>query len=157
MRNIKRNRRAVSPVLSTVLLILIVVVGMSMVFAFFVDYVADYQSGRGSSVMERIEIEDVRFVSNDTIEMWLYNYGEIEAEFDLMFVNGLAVKNFTYTGAIPGLYDMDSDGTLELPAGAHARFNVTLNYDWAPDFPYNIRIVTERGSAFEREYYSPEL
>ncbi|MCK5628411.1 hypothetical protein KAI12_03005, partial [Candidatus Bathyarchaeota archaeon] len=59
MQGFGRDKRAVSPVLGTVIMILIVVLGMSLVFGFFVDYVSDYQSGRGSSVMELVEIEDV--------------------------------------------------------------------------------------------------
>ena len=48
MRKIIKNSKAVSAVLSTILMILIVVIGMSLVFAFFVNYVRDYQLGRGS-------------------------------------------------------------------------------------------------------------
>jgi flagellin-like protein len=143
MRKFRRSRRAVSPVLSTVILVLIVVIGMSAVFAFFVDYVSDYQRGQGSSVMELLEIEDVRFVANDSVEVWLYNYGDIEMEVDAAYVDGLSV-NLTY---------FHTDWSLE--PYEHKRFTVTLVEDWQPDFSYIFKFVTERGSTVERSYFAP--
>jgi flagellin-like protein len=158
LRKFEGNRRAVSPVLGTVILVLIVVLGMSAVFAFFVDYVSDYQRGRGSSVMELVEIEDVRFTGVDSVEVWLYNYGEIEVEVDAVYVNGLAVKNFSFydVSSVP-LYDSDGDGSVEVVPYAHAMFNVTLSDVWDFDASYVFRFVTERGSAVEREYFSPNV
>ena len=60
-KRLLRNRRALSPVFSTILLIVIVVIGMTVAFAFFVNYVRDYQTGSGSSVLEAAQIEDVSF------------------------------------------------------------------------------------------------
>ena len=149
------DRRAVSPVLGTVILVLIVVLGMSVVFAFFVDYVGDYQRGRGSSVMELVEIEDVYFVGSDGVEVWLYNYGEIEVEVDAVYVNGLSVANVSFlnVSSVP-LYDSDVNGAVEVIPSAHAKFNVTLVSDWVSDESYVFRFVTKRGSAVEREYFS---
>ena len=155
-----RDRRAVSPVLGTVILVLIVVLGMSMVFAFFVDYVADYQTGRGSSVMELVEIEDVYFRrvgGVNWVEVWLYNYGKIEVEVDAIYVNGLNVSlSFSNVSSVE-LYDVDGDGSVEVIPYAHAKFNVTLSGDWSSDVSYVFRVVTERGSAVEREYFSPRV
>ena len=144
--------RAVSPVLSTVILVLIVVLGMSLVFAFFVDYVSDYQRGRGGSVMELVEIEDVQFTGDDGVEVWLYNYGKIEFEVDAVYVNGLKMEEFNFTGkSSVELYDSDEDGSVEVIPSAHAKFNVTLS-GGSSAVAYVFRVVTERGSAVEREY-----
>lgn len=148
MRRFGGNRRAVSPVLGTVILVLLVVLGMSLVFAFFVDYVSDYQRGRGSSVMELVEIEDVYFRrvgGVDWVEVWLYNYGKIEVEVDSVYVNGLSV-NFSA-----------SDGSVEVVPYEHVKFNVTLSGGWVSDSSYVFRIVTGRSSASEREYFSPKV
>ena len=158
MRRFGGHRRAVSPVLGTVILVLIVVLGMSVVFAFFVDYVSDYQRGRGSSVMELVEIEDVYFLGSDNVEVWLYNYGEIEFEVDAVFVNGVSVANVSFlnVSSVP-LYDSDSDGFVDVIPYAHAKFNVTLSSDWVSEMSYVFRFVTRRGSAVEREYFSPNV
>lgn len=161
MRYLGRDSRAVSPVLGTVMLILIVVLGMSLVFGFFVDYVSDYQRGRGSSVMELVEIEDVYFKRAggvDYAEVWLYNYGEIEFEVDAVYVNGVSVANVSFlnVSSVP-LYDSDRDGSVEVIPSAHAKFNVTLSSGWVSDESYVFRFVTARGSAVEREYFSPKV
>ena len=143
MRKFRRNRRAISPVFSTVLLVLIVVVGMSAVFSFFVDYVSDYQEGRGSSVMELLEIEDVRFVGNDSMEVWLFNYGELDLMLDSVYVNRLNATLNYYTG------------DWSLNPNQHKKFTVTLDYEWVPDAPYILRFITDRGRAVEREYTAP--
>jgi hypothetical protein len=127
------------------MMILIVVLGMSLVFGFFVDYVSDYQRGRGSSVMELVEIEDVYFIEDNRVEVWLYNYGKIEVEVDSVYVNGLSV-NFNA-----------SDGSVEIIPYEHVKISVTLSDGWVSDVSYVFRVVTERGSAVERGYIAPRV
>ena len=158
LRRFGRDVRAVSPVLGTIIMVLIVVLGMGLVFAFFVDYVSDYQMGRGSSVMELVEIEDVYFYGVDSVNVTLYNYGKIEFEVDAIYVNGLPVKNVSFSGiSSVELYDSDEDGSVEVIPYAHAKFNVTLSGGWSSDMSYVFRFVTERGSVVEREYFSPRV
>jgi flagellin-like protein len=161
LRKFRGNKRAISPVFSTVLLVLIVVIGMSAVFSFFVGYVSDYQSGRGSSVMELLDIEDVFFNTTDTgsVDVWLYNYGEIEVELDSVFVNGLPV-NFTFYPASAGeLGDFDGNGAVDILTFSHAKFKLSLGADWDADTKsvYVLRFVTKRGTIVEREYFEPEV
>lgn len=153
MRSFRREKKGVSPVLGTVIMVLIVVIGMSAVFAFFVDYVGDYQQGQGSSVLEQLEIEDVFFVeSTNTSEVWLYNFGEIEFEVNAVYVNGLnATLEFMDVSTKP-LNDLDGDYAVEVSPFAHAKFSVTVADDWVPGATYVFRFITERGSAVEREY-----
>jgi len=66
IKRLLRNKKALSPVLSTILMIVIVVIGMTIAFGFFVNYVRDFQAGRGSSVLELIQMEDVWFKSTTT-------------------------------------------------------------------------------------------
>lgn len=162
MRKFRGNKRAVSPVFSTVMLVLIVVIGMSAVFSFFVGYVSDYQSGRGSSVMELLDIEDVFFDPANTsgVDVWLYNYGEIEVELDSAFVNGLPVNFTFYSASAMELGDFDGNGAVEILTFSHAKYNLSLWLDWDdPDAKsvYVLRFVTKRGTIVEREYFSPEV
>jgi flagellin-like protein len=141
LRSFRRGVRGVSPILGSVIMILIVVIAMGAVFAFFVDYVGDYQQGQGSAVMELVEIEDVFFNSTSgSADVWLYNYGEIEFRLDSVYVNGL---NATL-----------SESVAVLPL-EHAKFSVDVSGGWLPGASYVFRFVTERGSAVERAYVSP--
>jgi flagellin-like protein len=139
LRKLSRNRKAVSPVLSTILLILIVVSGMSVAFGYFVNFVRDYQAGRGGSVMELISIEDVWFKADrSTIQIWLYNYGKIDANINTLYVDGHLVSFANFT----------------ISAGGHR--NMSVSSEWTPDTAYHLRLVTERGSVFEGQYVSPD-
>ena len=145
------------------MLILIVVMGMGLVFGFFVDYVGDYQRGSGSSVMELVEIEDVYFVEDNRVEVWLYNYGKIEFKVSTVYVNGLLLnmtEDFVFANQsslddLQVYLHVDENGFAEVPPNVHAKFNVTLSQSWVFDTSYVFRFVTERGSAMEREYFSP--
>ena len=142
------------------MLVLIVVIGMSAVFSFFVDYVSDYQSGSGSSVMELLEIEDVYFDATVTssVDVWLYNFGEIEVELDLVFVNGLPVNFSFYSTSARELDDFDGDGSIDILTFSHAKFNLSLWRSWDDDnatSSHVFRFVTKRGTIVEREYFSP--
>jgi flagellin-like protein len=146
MRKIIKNNKALSSVLSTILMILIVVIGMSLVFAFFVNYVRDYQLGRGSSVLELAEIEDVWFHPNMVngsfpVDVWLYNYGKIDIQISSVYVDGIPV-NFTYQ-------------PTTVQVGQHAKMIVLLN--WTSGEDYDIKIITARSSVFEGEYVAPNI
>jgi flagellin-like protein len=126
-----RNRRAVSPVISTVLMILVVITGMSLLFAFFVNYTRDFQTGSGSAVLESMVIEDVWFSSPNGPQVWVYNVGKISLTINSVYVND----------------KLDSHPNIEIGIGQHQSILV-------PDAVSGctIKIVTARGSAFEGRY-----
>jgi len=128
MRKLFRNRRAVSPVVSTVLMILVVIIGMSVLFGFFVNYTRDFQTGSGSAVLESMTIEDVWF-KDFTTEVWVYNVGKVSFNITSVYVND---QNAGF-----------NPSSLEIAPGQHG--NITI----ASANRGTIKIVTARGSAFE--------
>ncbi len=145
MRRLLKSTRAVSPVFTTVLLILVVVLGMSMAFAYLVSYVKDFQIGRGSAAMELFCIEDVWFKGvggSGPIEISVYNYGKVDVNVTGLYVNGQPIG-----------FNQPS-GHLAIPIGGHGNVT-TVNVRLDPDVPYYFRLVTERGSICEGEYVSP--
>jgi flagellin-like protein len=146
MRKLSRNRKAVSSVIGTILMILVVVVGMSMAFGYFVNFVKDYQAGRGASVMELVSIEDVWFKNvngagsstvYDTVEMWLYNCGKVGVKVSTLYKDGQSV----------------GFNSIEIPVGGHV--NMAINMITYAGITYHLKLVTERGSAFEGDYTPP--
>ena len=138
MRKLFKDKRGVSPILTTVMLILLVVIAMSAVFAFFVSYVGIFQTGSGSAVMEMIEIEDVWFRASGTVDISIYNYGKIEAKITSVFVDdSLVINGIGSTVAV--------DDHLQ----------ITVPLVWDNSTSYSLKIVTERGSTFESEHVSP--
>ncbi len=147
MRKLTRNRKAVSSVFSTILMIMIVVVGMSVAFGYFVNFVKDYQAGRGQSVMEMISIEDVWFRADNT-SIWIYNYGKVSVTINALYINGQSV-NF------------DPSGSLSVPVGEHRDMIVPATaWNWTSargtTHLYHFKLVTERGSVSEGEHVSPD-
>ena len=138
------GRRGFSSVLSSVLLILIVVIGMSVAFAYFTGYIKDFQSGRGSSIMELIEVEDVWFKdSGHTINVTIYNYGKVAIKIATIYINNDKVA--------------DGDGSktpAEIPVGGHG-YILLRNQALTLDTIYHLKLVSYRGSSFEGKYRSP--
>ncbi len=152
MRARPRKKRGLSPIFSNILLILIIVVGMSFAFAFLTGYVTDFQLGRGSAIMELIEFEDVWFKNTttrelDLINVTLYNYGKVDVKVLSVYLDGLQVP-FNNEG---------SDEFLTLSIGEHGSIQVHPPKLLDEKTIYNIKIVTERGSAFEGQYTTPSL
>jgi flagellin-like protein len=131
MMRLLRNRKAVSPVISTVLMILVVMVGMSLLFAFFVSYARDFQTGSGSAVLESMTIEDVWFTAPNGPQVSVYNVGKVSFTIASVYVND----------------QLDSSPNIEIKTGQHQPITVGSAYSGC-----TIKIVTARGSAFEGSY-----
>ena len=148
MNGVMKNRRAVSPVLSTVLAILIVTLAMNAIFSYFVGYVINFQQGRGSARQEMIEVEDIWFKNSPSKQVMIsiYNYGDLDVKIVTVYVNGLPVKaedqNHQWPIVVP-------------PKGLVDIYIVKVN--WQPYVQYQFKLVSERGSSFNAEYFSPNI
>jgi hypothetical protein len=127
-------------------MILIVVVGMSIAFAYFTDYVKNFQIGQGSSIMELIEVEDVWFKDQSTISVTLYNYGPVSINIANLYINDRIVDFTNYNGL---------SNNAEIPIGEHGV--VFVDYALNENTFYHFRIVSDRGSIFEGRYLSPAI
>jgi len=147
VRTRSRKSRAISPIFSNILLILIIVLGMSFAFAFLTGYVTDFQLGQGSAIMELIEFEDVWFRNTTQIDVTLYNYGKADVKVLTVYLDGLQTP-FNNGG---------DDDFLELAMGEHGSIQIfpLQSLDENIVYKLRIRIVTERGSAFDGQFNTP--
>jgi hypothetical protein len=132
VRKLSRNRRGVTPVLSSLLLTVIAVAGMSI--AVSATYVIT--DGLHDNMGERVIVEDVWFTP-DQVSLYVRNVGRVTIIVDGVYVNGLS-QSF-----IP----------LELAEKKHCWLNIT--YSWSPDTAYEINVVTKRGTKVVDYYLSP--
>ena len=132
MTKLWRNRRAITPVLSSLLLTVIAVAGMSI--AISATYVIT--DGLHDSMGERLIVEDVWFTA-DQISLYIRNIGKVSINVDAVYVNRTS-QPFT---------------VLELEQDTHGWLNVTHN--WNPDSAYEIKFVTGRGTNVVDYYVSP--
>ena len=132
MRKLSRNRRGITPVLSSLLLMVIAVAGMSI--AITSTYVIT--DGLHDNMGERLIVEDVWFTSGQ-VSLYLRNVGKVSIEVAAVYVNRTG-QSFT---------------PLELEQDKHGWLNVT--YSWSADSAYEIKVVTRRGTTVVDYYVSP--
>ena len=145
MRKHANNKRGISNIVSTLLMILVVMVGMGLLFAYLTTYVANYQIGSGSSVLESMTVEDVWFKNATQDEIWVYNVGKVGFTITSIYVNATPPGDFTVNS--------NSEPSV-VPVGGHADVLITLSQPWSNGVAYSFKIVTSRGSAFS-ETHSP--
>ena len=134
MMKLFRDKRGVSPVVSAVIMILVVMIGMSALFVFFVTYARDFQMGSGSAVLESMTVEDVWFKNSTSVELWVYNFGKVNVTITDVYVDSNSVAKPDLTVAV----------------GEHEKIDVTSSFD--PGVSYRFKIVTARGTYFEGTY-----
>jgi len=134
MMRLFRDKRGVSPVVSAVIMILVVMIGMSALFAFFVTYARDFQMGSGSAVLESMTVEDVWFKNSTSVELWVYNFGKVNVTITDVYVDSNSVAKLDLTVAV----------------GEHGQIDVTSSFEH--DESYGFKIVTARGTSFEGTY-----
>jgi len=153
MKHLSNNRKAVSPVIASVLMILITMIGMTLLFAFVTSYSDSYKAGVGSSVMESITVEDIWLSPHlpsydNTVQISLYNTGKIDSVISSIYVNGSAMVNVG-----------SANTNLGLPIPVGKSLNVTAQWpqvqNWVTQNTYTFKINTKRGSTFEVNYVAP--
>ncbi len=123
VRNLLRNRRGITPVLSNLLLMVIAVAAMSI--AITATYVIT--DNLHDTMGERFIVEDVWFRTSQ-ISIYLRNVGKVSIKIVAIYVNHTS-QSFT---------------PLELEEDKHGWLNVT--YSWSSSSVYHINIVTSRGT-----------
>jgi len=134
LRNILRNRRGITPVLSNLLLMVIAVAAMSI--AITATYVIT--DNLHDTMGERFVVEDVWFTKNGEISIYLRNVGKVSIKIAAVYVDHTP-QPFT--------------SNLALEENKHDWLKVT--YSWSSNAVYHINIVTVRGTKVVDYYESP--
>jgi len=133
MRKIWLNSRAISPVLSNLLLMVIAVSAMAIATA------STYVISRNlrETMGERFIIEDVWFMQNNQIGLYIRNVGKVPLTIDRVYINHV----------------LQATTKLDLDPSQHGWLNIT--YSWISDQVYYITIVSRRGNKIEISYNAP--
>jgi hypothetical protein len=132
IRKLLQNRRGITPVLSSLLMTVIAVAGMSI--AITATYVIT--DGFHDNMGERLIVEDVWFTPTQ-VSLYLRNVGKISIEVDVVYINRTD-QSFT---------------PLKLEQNEHGW--LTLDYVWSEYSVYEIKVVTGRGTNVVDYYVSP--
>jgi len=131
------DKRAITPVLSNLLLMVVAVAAMSIAAATTYVITTNLRETMG----ERLIIEDVWF-NNETgvnrISVYIRNTGKVAITISAVYINGDLAHSFT---------------RLNLEPGDHRWLNIT--YSWESGGIYRIKIVTSRGNSIEDYFKAP--
>lgn len=132
MTKLFRNKRAITPVLSSLLLTVITVAGMSL--AATAAYVIS--NNLHQTMGERFIVEDVWFRTG-SVNVYLRNVGEVDITVSSVYIN----------------FILQSTSLLTLHVGEGGWLNAT--YTWMSGQVYYINIVTTRGTQVADYYVAP--
>ena len=132
MKRLSRNKRAITPVLSSVLMMLIAVAGMSIAITATYVITTNYHDIMG----ERLTIEDVYFRTGG-ISIYVRNTGKIAFKLVSVYVNNTA----------------QSPASLDLEVGNHGWLN--CSYTWVAGKVYYVSVATGRGTQVADYYRAP--
>ena len=124
-REVFWDKRAITPVLSNILL-MVVAVG-AMAIATTATYVIT--TNLRETMGERVIVEDVWF-EGSSIHVYLHNVGKVSIDFSAVYVND------THQSFNPQPFSLEID--------EHGWLNIS--YSWTPDSLYHINVVTKRGT-----------
>lgn len=161
MKRLFKNKKAVSPVIATVLMILVTMAGMTILFAFVSSYSVSYKEGIGGSVMESLTIEDV-WISDRTVHVSVYNVAtkanlgtDVYLNVATIYVDSLALIN--PANPVPDSINFYNKAE-PVEAGEHmvfiGRLPPTIPIPLVPGL-HDITIVTYRGSNFKDQFKVP--
>jgi len=134
-RKLFADKRAVTPVLSNLLLMVVAVAAMAL--ATTATYVIT--TNLRETMSERVIIEDVWFNNLDgSVSVYLSNVGKIAVR-----VSGVYVNHTSQYFTKPFILEIGEHGWLNIPQS------------WVFDSLYHVDIVTTRGTHVEGHYKSP--
>ncbi|MGB9740813.1 MAG: hypothetical protein ACPLW5_03490 [Candidatus Bathyarchaeales archaeon] len=135
-RHFLRNKKAITPILSNLLLTVVAVAAMAI--ATTATYVIT--TNLRETMSERVIIEDVWFNnSTGNIHIYIQNVGKVAVD-----ISGLYINHTPQSFSSP----------LHLELGEHCWLNVS-SYVWTSGNLYYIDVVTRRGTHIAEYYKAP--
>jgi FlaG/FlaF family flagellin (archaellin) len=130
-----RDRRAITPILSNILLMLVAVgvMAIATTATYFIT------TNLRENMSERLVIEDVWFNnSTGTVKVYLRNIGKIDVQISTVYINQVA-QSFIK----PFILKMNDHGWLD------------VSYNWASGNTYQLEVFTTRGAHVGGYYKAP--
>ena len=138
MRSIFKSKKGISPILATLLLIVIAVAAVIVTYAWVMTFTASTTSQAGAM----LTVENVRFYGSgeDDIEIVIRNSGTADAEVVEVYL-GEASSDLQKVSSGDIAYDPISQ---IISAGSSLEIDIE-NVDWESGTRYYFKVVTEEG------------
>ena len=134
MRSILKSKKGISPILATLLLIVIAVAAVIVTYAWVMTFTSSTTSQAGAM----LTVENVRFYSDDDVEIVIRNSGTGDAKVVEVY-QGNESTNLEKQSSV------DYDPDKQISAGSSILIEVTLDANWESGTRYYFKVVTEEG------------
>ncbi len=138
MRNILKSKKGISPILATLLLIVIAVAAVIVTYAWVLTFTGSTTSQAGAVLTH----ENVRFYNvstTDYIEVTLRNSGTSDAKVEAVYV-GTSDSDLILQSSVSVSYSPTSQIIV-----AGSSLTITITHDWTDGTRYYFKMVTEEG------------
>ncbi len=139
MRKMLRSKKGISPILATLLLIVIAVAAVIVTYAWVMTFTSS-QSGQ-AGVFLRKDVDCLWETGNVTV--YVRNTGTSDAEINTVYINEVPQTTVTYN---PSSKIAAKDGGLII---------VTIMYSWTPNTEYRFQISPRAGTPLSFTESSP--
>ncbi len=136
MRSMLKSKKGISPILATLLLIVIAVAAVIVTYAWVMTFTASTTSQAGAI----LKVDNVRFYtvsSTDYVEVIIRNSGTGDAKVDSVYTGTTDSNLATQTGV------SYNPNTQIVTAGS--TLNITITQDWTDGTRYYFKMTTEEG------------
>ncbi|MGD6850942.1 MAG: hypothetical protein ACQCN6_02645 [Candidatus Bathyarchaeia archaeon] len=153
-----------STVISTLLMIMVAMVGMTVAFASVVVYADIYKNGIGGSVLESLTVEDIYQTANHQLVVTVYNAAtsanlgsDIDVKVTAIYVDGgLSLINKKGTADMNSNYGQTRFDEQTVKAGAHMSFiGEPPAGQYIQPGAHIVTVSTQRGSNFNGQFTAP--
>jgi Flp pilus assembly pilin Flp len=127
-----RDKRAITPVLSNLLLTVVAVAAMAV--ATTATYVIT--TNLKDIMSERLIVEDLWFSSPNEVSIYLYNIGKVSVHFSTVYINSMPFTT-----------------SFNLEPSGHGWLNISVS--WSSGNVYHVDVVTSRGTHVGDHYKAP--
>jgi flagellin-like protein len=142
-RNVLKSRKAISPILATLLLIVIAVAAIVVTYA----WIMTYMTGAGQQAGVRLFKLNVNFYTQNgtKIDIDVGNSGTSDTQIILFYAgtSSTTLQNQTTTPTLPAA----------LRASSTQR--ITINYNWTSGVTYYFKVVSSAGQTLEWPEQAP--
>lgn len=130
----KKSSRGTEPIISSLILILIVVFAFSLVYGSYNSWTSAQRNGQLQQMQERAVVETVRFNSDTTASLYVFNVGDVEVKITQIQIN-------------QGSSEI-TPSSLSIMPGESNWINATYS-TFTSGNAYTFKIITERGTIIE--------
>jgi flagellin-like protein len=142
-KNILKSKKGITPVLATLLLIVIAVATVVVTYA----WIMVYMSGAGTQAGVMLNIDAVSWPSNDTIVLYVRNTGTSDATISAVYI-GTSSTNLIKA-------NVTCEPRSGLVSANGGVVSININYTWGHNTMHYFKVVPNVGASAEISAKSP--